>query len=209
MKTLRTVAGVLLGCVSLVVSDASDARAQQPIQPVPMTPFGGGQDSVLMSELAYRIGDTNHIIIVPAGFVTDFASTPRAIWSVLPPTGRYQMAAIVHDFLYWEQQCTREQADSLLRVAMAESLVGPFKRDIIWRAVRDFGDGAWKANARAKADGQPRIIPPSALPIPVLVTWPEYRTQLFANGVRAEQSTSASPPEYCTAAGQVNLEVPN
>jgi Protein of unknown function (DUF1353) len=158
MKTLRTVAGVLLGCVSLVVSDASDARAQQPIQPVPMTPFGGGQDSVLMSELAYRIGDTNHIIIVPAGFVTDFASTPRAIWSVLPPTGRYQMAAIVHDFLYWEQQCTREQADSLLRVAMAESLVGPFKRDIIWRAVRDFGDGAWKANARAKADGQPRII---------------------------------------------------
>jgi threonine/homoserine/homoserine lactone efflux protein len=41
-----------------------------------------------MSELSYRIGDTTHIIVVPAGFVTDFASTPRAIWSVLPPLHR-------------------------------------------------------------------------------------------------------------------------
>ncbi len=119
------------------------------------------------------------------------------------------MAATVDDFLYWDQRCTREQVDARLRVAMAESLVGPFKRDIIWRAVRDFGDAAWTANARAKADGQPRIIPASALPIAVLVTWPEYRTQLFAKGIRAEQSTPASPPEYCTAAGLVNLQMPN
>jgi Protein of unknown function (DUF1353) len=154
MKTFRTAAGVLLCCASLVATDAPYARGQQPIPPVPLTPFGDGNDSVLMAELSYRIGETNHIIVVPAGFVTDFASTPRAIWSVLPPTGRYQMAAIVHDFLYWDQRCTREQADALLRVAMAESLVGPFKRDIIWRAVRDFGDAAWIANARAKANGR-------------------------------------------------------
>jgi len=50
---------------------------------------------------------------VPAGFVTDFASTPRALWSVIPPTGRYQLAAVVHDFLYWDQGCTREQADTV------------------------------------------------------------------------------------------------
>src|SRR5262245_11770367 len=101
MKAFKTTARVLLCCVFLVVIGASDIRAQPPapIQPVPLTPFGDGNDSVLMTELSYRIGETTHVIVVPAGFVTDFASTPRAIWSVLPPTGRYQMAAIVHDFL--------------------------------------------------------------------------------------------------------------
>lgn len=40
------------------------------------------------------------IIRVPAGFVTDFASIPRAFWVVLPPTGKYGKAAVVHDYLY-------------------------------------------------------------------------------------------------------------
>ena len=198
-----------LACsTALLLAVARGARAQQPIRPVPLAPFGDGQDAVLMADLAYQIGNTTHVIVVPAGFVTDFASTPRAIWSVLPPMGRYQLAAVVHDFLYWEQGCTREQADALLRVAMAESQVEPGKRDIIWRAVRSFGGSAWAANARAKGDGQPRIIPQSALPIPALVTWAEYRAQLFGKGVRAVPSP-ASPPAYCTAAGLVNLEAPN
>jgi hypothetical protein len=33
-------------------------------------------------------------------------------------------------------------------------------------------------NARAKADGQPRIIPTDKLDIPPLVSWPVYRGQL-------------------------------
>ena len=110
------------------------AAAQQPIAPVPMTPFGDGQDSVLTQDLQYRVLQTTFVIVVPAGFVTDFASTPRALWSVIPPTGRYQLAAVVHDFLYWDQGCTREQADAIFRVAMAESNVKPFERDLMWEA---------------------------------------------------------------------------
>jgi hypothetical protein len=206
--TSRRKATLALLCCTVLLLATPGARAQQPIRPVPLTPFGDGQDAVLMAELSYQIGNTAHVIIVPAGFVTDFASTPRAIWSVLPPMGRYQLAAVVHDFLYWDQACTREQADALLRVAMAESQVEPGKRDIIWSAVRSFGGSAWAANARAKADGRPRVIPQSALPIPALVTWAEYRAQLFANGVRAG-STPAAPPAYCSAAGLVSLEMPN
>jgi Protein of unknown function (DUF1353) len=77
------------------------------------------------TDLAGAVGNTSYVIVVPAGFVTDFASTRRAIWAVLPPVGRYQLAAVVHDFLYWDQGCTREQADTLLWVAMAESQVAP------------------------------------------------------------------------------------
>jgi hypothetical protein len=97
-----------------------------------MTPFGDGQDSVLTGNLQYQVLQTTFVIVVPAGFVTDFASTPRALWSVIPPTGRYQLAAVVHDFLYWDQGCTREQADAIFRVAMAEGNVKPYERDLMW-----------------------------------------------------------------------------
>ncbi len=113
----------ILAAACLLGLSTSGAMAQQPIPPVPMTPFGDGQDSVLMGDLTYQIGNTSHVIVVPTGFVTDFASVPRAFWAVLPPFGNHQLAAIVHDFLYWDQGCTREQADALLRVGMAESAV--------------------------------------------------------------------------------------
>lgn len=105
-------------CLALLLSFLFPpwAAGQQPIAPVPMTPFGDGQGSVLTQDLQYRVLQTNFIIVVPAGFVTDFASTPRALWSVIPPSGRYQLAAVVHDFLYWDQGCTREQADAILRL---------------------------------------------------------------------------------------------
>jgi hypothetical protein len=63
------------------------AIAQQPIAPVPMTPFGDGQDSVLTENLRYQVPQTTFVIVVPTGFVTDFASTPRA------STGRYFSSA--------------------------------------------------------------------------------------------------------------------
>jgi hypothetical protein len=179
--------------------------AQQPIRPVPLTPFADGADSVLMADLRYQIGTSNFVIVVPLGFVTDFASTPRALWAVLPPVGNYQLGAVVHDFLYWDQGCTREQADDLLRAAMTESRVDRTKRDIIWRAVRRFGQSAWDQNAQAKAAGQPRIIPVADLDLPPLVTWLEYRGQLIAKGVRPAP-TPTTPPTYCTAANLVPLE---
>lgn len=33
------------------------------------------------------------------------------LWPILPPIDRYTRAAIVHDFLYWEQNTTRIDAD--------------------------------------------------------------------------------------------------
>jgi hypothetical protein len=172
---------------------------QQPIVPVPFMPFADGENSVVMSTLKYQVGTTRFVIVVPAGFVTDFASTPRAIWAVLPPFGTYQLAAVVHDFLYWDQGCTREQADALLRAGMAESRVEPLKRDAIWQAVRKGGEAAWTKNASEKREGLPRIIPQASLQIPALTIWQEYRMQLFERGVRAVPTPSV-PPDYCDAA---------
>ena len=183
------------------------AIAQQPIAPVPMTPFGDGQDSVLTGNLQYRVLETTFVIVVPAGFVTDFASTPRALWSVIPPTGRYQLAAVVHDFLYWDQGCTREQADAIFRVAMAESNVKPYERDLMWQAVRRFGQSAWNDNAAAKQAEKPRIVPTAYMNIPPLVTWSDYQDQLVRQGIKPVQ-TPATPPVYCTAGISATLPSP-
>jgi hypothetical protein len=172
-----------------------------------MTPFGDGQDSVLTQDLQYRVLQTTFVIVVPTGFVTDFASTPRALWTVIPPTGRYQLAAVVHDFLYWDQGCTREQADAIFRVAMAESNVKPFERDLMWDAVRKFGQSAWNDNATAKQAGKPRIIPTAYMSIPPLVTWSDYQTKLMMQGVTPLPSPS-TPPLYCTAGASVTLPPP-
>ena len=96
-----------------------------PIRPVAFEPFADGNFSVTMSPMSYSVGSTGKTILVPAGFVTDFASTPRAMWSFLPPFGTYQKAAVMHDYLYWTQGCTRKQADDILWEAMVESEVQP------------------------------------------------------------------------------------
>lgn len=38
--------------------------------------------------------------VIPAGFVTDFASIPAIFQPLLPPTGRHNRAAVLHDYLY-------------------------------------------------------------------------------------------------------------
>lgn len=42
-----------------------------------------------------EIGDT----VVPSGFISDGATSPKFIWWLLPPVSRYFTAAIGHDYL--------------------------------------------------------------------------------------------------------------
>ena len=50
-----------------------------PTMPPPsplLRPFGDNKDWIVSEDIAYRIGDTADFIVVPRGFVTDFASIP-------------------------------------------------------------------------------------------------------------------------------------
>lgn len=82
-------------------------------------------------------------VTVPAGFVSDFASIPRAFWRVLPPWGEYNRAAVVHDYLYRTHEMTRAEADETFLVIMGALGVASWKRRIMYRAVRWFGGRAW------------------------------------------------------------------
>jgi len=97
-------------------------------------------------------------VTVPPGFVTDFASIPRVFWSLLRPDGEYAYAAVVHDYLYWMQTRSREEADHIFKMAMEEFDVGSAKVGTIYNAVRLGGEVAWTSNAKKKARGEKRIL---------------------------------------------------
>lgn len=160
-------------------------------------PFGNNKAWITVEDMIYRIGKTNHEIIVPRGFVTDFASIPQPLWSLgLSPHDQYSRAAVVHDFLYWSQGCTREQADRLMVIAMKESAVGSFDEIAVYTSVAAFGESAWKSNASERSIGLPRVVPDEfARPADPNMEWKAYRRLLQQKGVK--DPLFESSPFYC------------
>ena len=78
-------------------------------------------------------------ITVPTGFITDFASIPRIFWSLLPPTGKYGKAAVIHDYCYRKRLLPRKLADKVFLEAMKVLKVARWKIYIMYLAVRLFG----------------------------------------------------------------------
>ena len=78
-------------------------------------------------------------IIVDKGFKTDLASTPKILWPILPPHGRYTNAAVVHDFMLSHPKYTKFEADLAFYELLRRYDVGRFKAWIMFKAVRIFG----------------------------------------------------------------------
>ncbi len=111
----------------------------------------GKQQYELKETLTYhsKIGGT---IMVPAAFVTDFASIPRPVWSLISPEDPTILyPSVVHDYLYAQcgfisgwQIFTREQSDDILREAMEVCGAAGWQRHVVHRAVRLFGGSHWQ-----------------------------------------------------------------
>ena len=158
---------------------------------------GANKFWITIEDMTYVIGDTNERIVVPKGFVTDYASIPEKLWSLgLSPHGRYSRAAVVHDYLYWSQGCTKTQADRLLVIAMKESNVGDFDESVIYLGVKIGGEGPWNKNAVDRKAGLPKVVPEKYLrPADPNIDWPMYREMLFMQGVR--DPPFEKNPSYC------------
>ena len=116
------------------------------------------------------IGGEHRTIEVPAGFESDLASIPRRLritwlprcvlrwcpawlrwigrvgiplWAIFPPTGKYNPAAWLHDWLYSRDGNTsRVVADAIFDEAMKLEGVR-WRRPVMSLAVRLFGGGAY------------------------------------------------------------------
>ena len=114
-------------------------------------PAAPKQYYTLLSDLVYE-SDLFGTITAPAGLGTDFASIPRAAYSLLDPEDPVICyPSVIHDYLYAFQGktngriFTREEADSVLREAMLASGATSVQAAIVYRAVRLFGGSHWKS----------------------------------------------------------------
>lgn len=105
---------------------------------------------VLLGPLVYRAADGT-VYIVPKGFVTDLASIPRPLRGLIETNDASRAPAVLHDYLYCLQLETRQRADALFREALQVRHVPPFRRNLMWSAVRTAGWIYW--NKRANGQG--------------------------------------------------------
>lgn len=118
----------------------------------------------LTCDLIYK-SNTIGYIIVPAGFVTDFASVPRLPFAYWVLGGRADAAAVIHDWLYTPPHkpvcdcaltVTRQLADKAFKGIIIECLTSRDEVSIVddffavtaswlmWAAVRVAGWLHWK-----------------------------------------------------------------
>ena len=185
----RATLAELLKNVSASSAGVPTVSASFPIDnpPAPFVrAFADGANWMLQSPLMYQIGkNPSSVVIVPRGFITDFASIPqplRVLRDLLPTTDRYGIPALVHDYLYWRQDCTREQADNIMEIAMMEAGVSLLERKVIHEGLRQFGQSAWDENRRARQSGLARTVGPPYDQVPLSGTWATYREWLRSIG---------------------------
>lgn len=82
---------------------------------------------------------------VPAGFVSDGASTPRWTWVLFPPWADYGQACVLHDYLLEYKKCTDginefkatyKQADVTFKEALNVLGVAKWKVVLMYYSVR-------------------------------------------------------------------------
>ena len=131
-----------------------------------VSPLPDGRNWVLRSDpddptrvFGYDVGKegSGDEVVVPLHFTTDFASVPRPLWWALSPWGVYGNAAVIHDWLYWDQRRPRSECDRILLDAALVLGTSKLTAWTIYLGVRVGGWLAWSSNAKRKASGASKI----------------------------------------------------
>lgn len=80
------------------------------------------------------------VLTIPGDYATDLATVPRLFWTVLPPHGVYEKAAVLHDWSITHGipagLLTSRDADGLFRRVAREGGAGRLLRWALWVGVR-------------------------------------------------------------------------
>jgi hypothetical protein len=138
-----------------------------------VSPFPDGKTWIIRKKFGYDIGREggSEFVEVPVGFMTDFASVPRLLWSVIPRWGTYGNAAVIHDYCYWtrqvsvrrkrkitEKNISRRRADEILFEGMGVLQTAFYYRYPIYWAVRIFGWHQWRVNHEKRRKGVHHVL---------------------------------------------------
>jgi|SRR5690625_4752075 len=64
----------------------------------------------LLDSLKFELSNGD-VITIPKGFIWDLSSVPRFLWSLFAPDGDYEIASLIHDYLYINKTYSRKFAD--------------------------------------------------------------------------------------------------
>jgi hypothetical protein len=125
-----------------------------------VSPYADGKTWYLRSEFSYEKGSvgSGNTITAPVGFTTDFASIPRIFWAILSPWGKYGNAAVIHDWLYFDQTRTKSEADNILFEAMGVLEVPTWQKYVIYWGVKFGGFIAWYMDSQKKKAGYSKVV---------------------------------------------------
>lgn len=89
------------------------------------------------------------LVVVPENFRSDGASMPRLFWRLIghPFQMQYLREAILHDWLYRTQPCSRALADRIFYNLLAGK-VKEWRRKLIYLGLRLGGWIAWRQNRK-------------------------------------------------------------
>ena len=127
-------------------------------------------DWMLLAPLGFWSAILEREIVAPAGFVTDFNSTPRAPFIYWYTGGKAAAPAVIHDWLYRtdSQDVTRWYADAVLREAVKARGYWKARQWFMWAGVRV--GGYWSFETRSKlelvvnSESPPLTAPPEPPP---------------------------------------------
>ncbi|ANS78625.1 hypothetical protein SGUI_1229 [Serinicoccus hydrothermalis] len=99
-----------------------------------------GRDFTLLRAVGYTTPEYADALVVPAGFVTDFASVPDLFTWLVPKSGDFLPAAVLHDALvrpgsHEGPPVRRHEADRIFRTAMIALGTGRVRAWLMWAAV--------------------------------------------------------------------------
>jgi hypothetical protein len=97
----------------------------------------------LLRSFSYNSAVAKARIIVPNGFVTDFASVPRLPLVFLVVGDMAQAAAVIHDWLYTTGVFPKAIADAVFYEAMRASGIDFFHAKLMYWGVAYGGGTAW------------------------------------------------------------------
>ncbi len=121
-----------------------------------------GKNFILLEALVFVMGN-GLTVRAPIGSGSDGVSTPRYVWTIIPPFGKTWFPGILHDAAYrntlemethggrWiPARFDRQQADELMLEALTAQGVDEVERQTIYRALREFGQVAFDEDRAAK-----------------------------------------------------------
>ena len=106
----------------------------------------------LLAPFVYSSDLLGKLVVVPTGFVTDFASVPRIPVAFLLAVDCAQEAAVIHDYLYTSHEIDRATADAVFKEAALAGGSPSWRAWLMYFGVRIGGSGPYDRDGQRQDD---------------------------------------------------------